>query len=81
MKTCIACGMPMIEVSDYAMNDTSKDYCVYCAHPDGTMQSFEEKKKSLAKLLIRTQGIDEGVALKTAEGMMKKLPAWTNYFQ
>ncbi|WP_353097642.1 zinc ribbon domain-containing protein [Tissierella praeacuta] len=80
MKICIACGMPMNEISEFAMNDISKDYCLHCACPDGTMQSFEEKKKSLANFLIKTQGIDEKVAIKTAESMMKKLPAWTEYF-
>lgn len=80
MKICIACGMPMNEISEFAMNDISKDYCLHCARPDGAMQSFEEKKKSLANFLIRTQGIDENVAIKTAESMMKKLPAWTEYF-
>lgn len=43
MKTCIACGMPMMEKSDFAGEKTSKDYCIHCAHPDGSMQSFEEK--------------------------------------
>jgi hypothetical protein len=81
MKTCIACGMPMENESDFAMNDTSKNYCVHCARPDGSMQSFEEKKKSMADFIIRTQGFDEGVALKTAENMMKKLPVWESYFK
>ena len=43
MKTCIACGMPMREISDFAGSDPSKDYCVHCSRPDGEMQSFKEK--------------------------------------
>ena len=27
---------------DYAMGDESKDYCIHCARPDGTMQSRRE---------------------------------------
>ena len=76
MKTCIACGMPMEKASDFAMNDTTKDYCVHCARADGSMQSFEEKKESLATFIVQTQGFDKGAALRTAEAMMKKLPAW-----
>ena len=81
MKTCIACGMPMKEKSDFAMGDTDKDYCVYCARLDGTMQSFEEKKQSLINFNIRTQGLDEAVAEKAVEHMMGQLPAWKAYFQ
>lgn len=80
MKICIACGMPMNERSEFAMNDLSKDYCVHCTRPDGSMQSFEEKKKSLADFYVKTQGIDDRVAVKMAESIMKKLPAWTEYF-
>jgi hypothetical protein len=80
LKICIACGMPMKNITEFAMNDSSKDYCVHCSRPDGSMQSFEEKRNSLTNFIIRTQGFDKNVALKTAEGMMKKLPAWTEYF-
>ncbi len=80
MKKCIACGMPMNQARDFAMNDMSKDYCIHCARPDGGMQSFEEKRESLACFIVKTQGVDQGVALEAAESMMKRLPAWANYF-
>lgn len=80
MKTCIACGMPMKKKSDFAMGDTSKDYCVYCAKEDGSMQSFEEKKQSLVKFTIKTQGLDKAVAEKAVENMMRQLPAWKACF-
>jgi len=80
LKTCIACGMPMKDISDFAANDPNKDYCVYCSRPDGEMQSFEEKKESLTKFIVKTQGADENVAWKIAENMMHKLPAWKEYF-
>jgi hypothetical protein len=75
-KTCIACGMPMRSPSEFAMGDTSKNYCIHCARPDGSMQSFEEKKISMTAFIMRTQGLDETVAENIAVGMMKKLPAW-----
>lgn len=80
MKICIACGMPMNDVSDFAMGDATKDYCAHCARPDGSMQSFEEKKESLTDFMIRTQGFDKNAVLEVVEGMMKKLPAWQSYF-
>jgi len=80
MKTCIACGMPMKDISDFAAKDPNKDYCVHCSRPDGEMQSFEEKKESLTKFIVKTQGFDESAALKVAENMMRKLPAWKEYF-
>lgn len=76
MKICIACGMPMKEPADFAMGDPEKDYCVYCALPDGTMQSYEEKLRSLTAFIVRTQGLDEQAANDVARKMMARLPAW-----
>jgi len=80
MKTCIACGMPMNKTSDFAMNDESKDYCLYCARPDGTMQSFDEKKENMTDFIIKTQGLDRKTAESAALSMMKKLPHWKSHF-
>ncbi|PRR84342.1 zinc ribbon domain-containing protein [Clostridium vincentii] len=76
MKSCIACGMPMKTKEEFALGDESKDYCVYCARPDGTMQSYEEKLESMIKFIVNTQGIDEKAAQSSAKGMLSKLPAW-----
>lgn len=76
MKQCIACGMPMQKPEDFAMGDVKKDYCRYCARPDGTMQSYEEKLKSLTGFIVKTQGLDEKTATAAAKAMMAKLPAW-----
>jgi hypothetical protein len=76
MKRCIACGMPMNNPSDFAMSDESKDYCLYCCNPDGSMQSYEEKHQGMTAFIIKTQGLDEKTARSTAQNMMAKLPAW-----
>jgi hypothetical protein len=76
MKLCIACGMPMTKREDYPLGDESKDYCVHCARGDGTMQSYDERAAGMAAFIVRTQGLDEGVALTTAKDRMAKLPAW-----
>lgn len=80
MKNCIACGMPMKEASEFAMNDMNKEFCVHCSRPDGTMQSFDEKRENLADFIVKTQGFDKIVALEMAESMMKNLPAWAEHF-
>ncbi|MBM7869013.1 hypothetical protein JOC70_000482 [Clostridium pascui] len=76
MKICIACGMPMKTKTDFAMGDEEKDYCVHCARPDGTMQSYEEKLDSMSRFIVKTQGLDDNVARKSAKGLLAKLPAW-----
>lgn len=80
MKVCISCGMPMRDISEFAGGDINKDYCVHCAHPDGSMQSFEEKRAGMINFIIKTQGFDEKSATQMAESNMKKLPAWKEYF-
>lgn len=76
MKQCIACGMPMTKPADYPQGDESKDYCVYCARPDGSMQSYPEKLEGTTEFLIRTQGLDRAAAHAAAIRIMAKLPAW-----
>lgn len=76
MKQCIACGMPMKKAEDFANGDSNNEYCRYCARPDGTMQSYDEKLASLTSFIVRTQGLDEKVANSAAKSMMAKLPAW-----
>jgi hypothetical protein len=76
MKICIACGMPMKESADFAMGDFKKDYCVHCARPDGSMQSYAEKLDSMTAFIIKTQGMDKNVAAESAKNMLARLPAW-----
>ncbi|QOX65304.1 AraC family transcriptional regulator [Anoxybacterium hadale] len=78
MKICIACGMPMKAKEDFAMGDESKDYCKYCARPDGTMQNYAEKLEGMTEFIVKTQGLDQEAARNAARGMMEKLPAWQN---
>lgn len=76
MKNCIACGMPMKTKEEFALGDESKDYCVYCARDDGTMQSYAEKLDSMTNFIVKTQGLNEKAAQNAAKGMLSKLPAW-----
>ena len=81
MKTCIACGIPMTKPEDYPSGDESKDYCRYCACPDSSMQSYDEKLKSMTAFLMRTQGLDDSAARGVAQRTMDKLPAWKDQSQ
>ncbi len=76
MKTCISCGMPMTKSSDFPLGDKNKDYCKFCAKPDGTMQSYSEKLNGTIEFLIRTQGLDREAAHRIAIRTMAKMPAW-----
>ncbi len=78
MKICISCGMPMSKTSDYPLGDESKNYCVYCARPDGSMKSYSEELESMAEFLIHTQGLDPKAAHEMASRTLAKLPAWEN---
>jgi len=66
----------MTRPEQFAMGDVSKDYCVHCARPDGSMQSYEEKLLSMAAFIVKTQGFDEQAAAASAKEMMARLPAW-----
>ncbi len=81
MKVCISCGMPMKEEKDFPNGEHSKDYCVFCANEDGSMQSFETRKSNMVNFIIKSQGFDNEVATRMAEEAMKKLPAWKSYFK
>ena len=74
---CIACGMPMSVPEDHAMGDPTKEYCQYCARPDGSMVSREEARVGLTAFMVNTQGIDETAAQSAVDELMAKLPAWS----
>ena len=39
-KSCIACGMPKKNTTDFAMGDRNKTYCKFYCRKDGNMQSY-----------------------------------------
>lgn len=69
----------MKEPDDFPLQDTTRNYCKYCAREDGTMQSYSEKLESMTHFIVRTQGLDQKVAKESAEFMLKQLPAWKNH--
>ena len=79
MKLCIACGMPMEKDEDFPLGDRTKDYCVHCARPDGSMQSYDERLAGMTSFIVTTQGLDEGAAGRAAKAAMARLPAWKTH--
>ncbi len=84
-KTCISCSMAMEKPEDFPGGDTSKDYCAYCARPDGSLKSFEEALSDSVKFALEGENYKMcGFTTKPTEaearaGMaayMKTLPAW-----
>lgn len=75
-KMCIACGMPMSKPEDFASGDQSKDYCLHCARPDGSMRSYDEAVVGMSGFIVKTQGLAPAAAQAAAKAMMAKLPAW-----
>jgi len=75
---CIACGMPMETREQYAGGDTRNAYCIHCARPDGSMQSYAEKLANYSGWLISTQSIDPVVTREQAATILGRLPAWAS---
>jgi hypothetical protein len=75
-KICIACGMPMESLDDFALKDSSKDYCCYCARTNGEMQSYEERLENYSGWLMKTQGLTKAAAISQSKTIMSQLPAW-----
>lgn len=42
MQSCIACGVSMNNVEDFANHDVMSEYCINCMNHDGSIQSCEE---------------------------------------
>ena len=76
VRQCISCGMPLRTKEEHAGGDESKNYCIHCARPDGSMKSYDEVLAGMTAFLVRTQGFDQEPARKAAAGMMAGLPAW-----
>jgi hypothetical protein len=66
----------MEKKEDFAVGDPGRDYCLYCARPDGSMKSYDEALVGMTGFLVRSQGLDEKAARETARRMMAGLPAW-----
>lgn len=76
---CISCGMLLHASEDYPSGDTTKHFCKYCAHEDGTMRSFDEVLKIVTTFLEKTQILSPEAAHEAAFAVLSKNPAWKDY--
>jgi hypothetical protein len=68
--------MPLEKEADFPLGDRSKDWCVHCARPDGSLQSYDERVEGMAGFLVQTQALALEAARTTARNLMAKFPAW-----
>jgi hypothetical protein len=59
--------------------DEPKDFCEYCANPDGSLQSYDERLSRHAAWFVETQGLTLAAATKQAQTVMASLPAWRDH--
>ena len=76
VQHCISCSMPMAKPEDFPGSDMTKDYCVHCARPDGSMKSYDEVLARLTQFILKMHGLSEEEARSAAKGVMHSLPAW-----
>jgi len=76
---CESCGMPMSTPEEFGGGDTSSRYCVHCCHPDGTLQSYEQRLVGMAGFMVGTQGLSEDAARGAARAYMAQMPAWRDH--
>jgi hypothetical protein len=66
----------MESAEDHALGDSNILYCRYCARPDGSLQSYDERLEKFTAYLVETQDLDVGAARNQARIIMSQLPAW-----
>jgi len=64
-RKCISCGMPLEKAEHFPLGDESKEWCVYCARPDGSLKSYDEALAGMSGFIVQTQGLDPEAARLT----------------
>lgn len=75
-RSCASCAMPLEKAENFALGDTSSEYCRYCTDKSGKLLPFEKILKMNARHYVETQGITQEAALKMAIELLKSQPAW-----
>lgn len=76
--SCHSCGMPLINVSDFALGDVNQQFCFHCTDSQGQLKPYDEVLRLVADYLVHSQGLAMPAAMGIAKEMMSKLPAWRN---
>jgi len=75
-ESCNSCGMPMQNLEDFALGDTSSTYCKYCVDQKGKLLPYDTILKNNAEYYVESQGLTEQAAVKMAKDLLKSMPAW-----
>ncbi len=75
-KSCSSCGMPMQNPEEFALGDTSSEFCKYCTDAQGKLLPFEQILKANADYFKESQGLADHAAIKMATDLLKGQPAW-----
>ncbi len=79
MRRCISCGRIIkddtVDTAGSGKNEERK-YCSDCLDENGKLKTYEQVSESLAKYLIRTQGLDEKAAENAAKAIASSQPEW-----
>lgn len=76
--SCSSCGMPMENAEDYALSNTTSEFCRYCVDEAGKLLSFDKILNANASYFKESQGLTETAAMKMATDLLKSQPAWKN---
>ena len=76
MKFCIACGMPLMQLEDYAGGDQNSLSCVYCTDEDGQIKSCDEIFEGGVQFFVSATGSSREEAEKLVRKNMRALPYW-----
>jgi hypothetical protein len=70
--------MEMVKAEDFALGDTSQEFCRYCTDKHGKLLSWEEILQGNVQYYMESQGLTSEAALRMATDYLKTLPAWKN---
>ncbi len=76
MKTCIACGTPLLKKEDFANGDESSKFCLHCVNEDGNVKTCEEIFNGGVDFFIQVAKVYRNFAEKIVRKNMSQLPYW-----
>lgn len=78
MKQCIACGMPLINKEDFALQDTNSSVCVHCADENWEIKSVEQIFEWWVQFFINATWASRIETEKIVRKNMNMLSYWQN---
>lgn len=80
MKSCLTCGMPLVNKEDFPGCDENGDFCIHCVNEDGSLKTCEEIFDGGVQFFMETVGDDRSLAERLTRKNMRQLPYWQDNF-